>query len=669
MSIGVRLALAAVLLAGGLLSGAGPAASHHGDHRLIVLGIDGMDPQLLRRYMGEGILPNLSKLAGMGGFIELGTSTPPQSPVAWSNFITGMDSGGHGIFDFIGLDRETMFPYLSIARVEKEPFKVGRWAIPLVPAELDFGQWRIPLGSEKTLQLRDGQAFWEILEKAGIPTTMFRMPVNYPPVETGGHALSGMGTPDLRGTPGTFSYYTDDPAFEEGPVSGGVIRRVQVRNQTVRAALEGPPNGFREKSPRATAAFSAHIDPENPVAEVRVGDERALLKVGEWSDWMHVRFELVPYLASVGGICRFYLKEISPNFRLYASPINIDPGDPAQPIATPEAYARELYEAVGAFYTQEMPEDTKALSAHVLSPSEFLAQSQLVLDERRRLFRYELERFRKKQRRGLFFFYVSTLDQRGHMLWRQMDPEHPFHETETPKDLATAYRASYVEADEIVGEALEALDEKTTLIVMSDHGFAPFNRQANLNTWLEEQGYLVLKNPWRRDEYEWLQGINWAKTRAYAIGLNSLYLNVRGRERSGIVDPSERARLAREIADKLLTWRDPENGNPVVTQPALREEVYHGPHLGEAPDIVVGYARGYRSSWATTSGKIPAVLIEDNDREWSGDHCMDSRTVPGVLLSTRPLKRTQADLRDLTVSILAEFGIEPPSQMKGRSVF
>ena len=134
MRIGVRLALATVLVGAGLLSGASPAASQHGDHRLIVLGIDGMDPQLLRRYMGEGVLPNLSKLAGMGGFIELGTSIPPQSPVAWSNFITGMDSGGHGIFDFIGLDRKTLIPYLSIARVEKpkrEPLKLGQWRIPL----------------------------------------------------------------------------------------------------------------------------------------------------------------------------------------------------------------------------------------------------------------------------------------------------------------------------------------------------------------------------------------------------------------------------------------------------------------------------------------------------------------------------------------------------------
>ena len=654
----VRLGLVSVLISAGLLSGVGQAAPERADQRLIVLGIDGMDPQLLQQFIDEGILPNLSRLASRGSFIPLGTSIPPQSPVAWSNVITGMDPGGHGIFDFIGFDRKSMFPYLSIARVEKperEPIKLG--------------QWRIPLGSEKTLQLRDGQAFWEILEQNGIPTTMFRMPANYPPVETGGRALSGMGTPDMRGTPGTFSYYTNDPAFDHGPVSGGVIRRIFIKKQTMRSELEGPPNGFREKSPRAKAEFSVHIDPEHPVAEVRIGDARTLLKVGEWSDWVRVEFELVPHLVSVGGICRFYLKELSPHFRLYVSPVNIDPEDPAQQISTPEEYARELSEAVGPFYTQEMPEDTKALSAHVLSPSEFLTQSGLILEERRRLFRHELKRFREDQRRGLLFFYISSVDQRSHMLYRQMDPDHPFHEADTPEDLATAVRHSYVEMDEIVGWALEALDEQTTLLVMSDHGFAPFRRQANLNTWLEQNGYLALKNPRRRAEYEWLQGIDWSRTRAFAIGLNSLYLNVRGRERNGIVAPSQRAQLAREIADKLLTWRDPENGQPVVTQPALREEVYHGPHTKEAPDILVGYAHGYRASWATTSGKIPAGLLEDNDREWSGDHCMDSRAVPGVLLSSRPLKVKEADLKDLPVSILADFGIERPPQMRGRSVF
>ena len=106
-----------------------------------------------------------------------------------------------------------------------------------------------------------------------------------------------------------------------------------------------------------------------------------------------------------------------------------------------------------------------------------------------------------------------------------------------------------------------------------------------------------------------------------------------------------------------------------MTQPLLREEAYHGPHVGDAPDIIVGYAHGYRSSWGTTSGKIPAELLEDNDREWSGDHCMDSRTVPGILVSNRKLSVENADLKDLPVTILAEFGIERPEQMKGRSVF
>jgi predicted AlkP superfamily phosphohydrolase/phosphomutase len=316
-----------------------------------------------------------------------------------------------------------------------------------------------------------------------------------------------------------------------------------------------------------------------------------------------------------------------------------------------------------------MPEDTKALSAHVLTPSEFLEQSGLILDERRKLFRHELERFREEQGRGLLFFYFSSVDQRSHMLYRQMDLDHPFHEADTPPDLATALRSSYVEMDEIVGWAMEALDENTTLIVMSDHGFAPFRRQANLNTWLERHGYLVLKDPRRRAQYEWLQGIDWSKTRAFAIGLNSLYLNVRGRERNGVVAPSERAALASEIAEGLLMWRDPENGKPVVTHPALREDVYHGPHVKNAPDILVGYARGYRASWATTSGKIPASLIEDNDREWSGDHCMDARAVPGVLLSNRPLVSPQADLKDLPVSILAHFGVDAPPQMQGQAVF
>ncbi len=629
--------------------------------KLIVLGVDGLDPKLLAGYMAEGLVPNLKRLSEQGGYLPLGTSVPPQSPVAWSNFITGMDPGSHGIFDFIGLDRKNMRPYMSTTKIEEsdwEPLAIGKWRIP-IPV----------LGDPELKLLREGEAFWEILEREGIPTTLFRIPANYPPVETGGRALSGMGTPDLRGTPGTFSYYTDDPAFEAGDVSGGGIQRVVVTDQRVDAQIEGPPNGFVEGSPASSLDFTVHVDPENPVAEIRVGHERVVLNAGEWSGWVPVSFELVPARVDVPGMVRFYLKETHPHFRLYVSPVNIDPGDAAQPISTPEEYARELFEAAGPFYTQEMPEDTKALTHHVLSAREFLDQSELVLGERRRLMRHELERFQREQQRGLLFFYFSSVDQRSHMLWRQMDAEHPHHGGDAEATVASALRDTYVAIDGIVGEVMAAVDEQTTLIVMSDHGFASFRYGANLNTWLEQNGYLYLKNPSRRDRYEWLDGIDWTRTRAFALGLNSLYLSVQGRERYGLVPVKARERLAREIADKLHDWVDPATGLPVVTQALLREEVYHGPHTENAPDILVGYGLGYRASWPTTSGKIPAGLIEVNDREWSGDHCMDARVVPGVLLSNRELVAGSYDLRDLTVSILDAFGVEAPEAMQGKSVF
>lgn len=627
--------------------------------RMIILGVDGMDPVMLAQFMRDGDTPNLKKLAGQGGFMPLGTSTPPQSPVAWSNFITGMDPGGHGIFDFVALDRDTLLPYLSSARVEKgdrDPLALGRW--------------RIPLSSEETVLLRDGQAFWEILDAAGIPVTMFRVPVNYPPIQAGARGLSGMGTPDLRGTSGTFTFFTDAPDTEIGSVSGGIIKAAKIVDGEFIGAIEGPNNAFLEDTPRSVAEFRVSVDAEHPVALIEFADERALLNVGEWSDWLAVNFEMVPGLVEVPGMVRVYLKQIRPHFSLYVSPVNIDPRNPAQPISIPAEYAFELAEASGPFYTQEMPEDTKALSAHVLTPDEFLTQSGLVMGERRRLLRHELQRFRDQGEGSRFlFFYLSSVDQRNHMLARQMDAEHPFHEENTPTNLAEAMRTVYKEVDEMVGWVLEDLDSQTRFVVMSDHGFAPFRRQANLNSWLEQNGYLKLKNPARRADYEWLLGIDWSQTRAFGIGLNSLYLNVSGREKNGIVAPAEREALAREIAARLETWTDPETGEAVVTQPLVREDVYHGPHVAAAPDIIVGYARGYRASWATSTGKIPATLIEDNDKEWSGDHCMDARAVPGVLLSNRPLKAADANLRDMPVSILHHFGIKAPPQMGGREVF
>lgn len=631
--------------------------------RMVVLGIDGMDPDMLSAYMEAGLTPNLRELATRGGFMPMGTTVPPQSPVAWSSLITGMNPGGHGLYDFLALDRATMLPYLSSVRMERT----------LDWGTIELGDWRLPLVVEQPVLLRDGKAFWEMLDENGIPTRVFRIPANYPPVPTtSGRSMSGMGTPDLQGSSGTFSFYTDDPRWRNGPVSGGQITRVAVRNREVRAVLYGPANVFRKGTPKTEAAFELSLDGDangDGGATLVVGEESVRIEEGQWSDWVAVEFEFIASLVTLRGMARFYLQQTEPDFRLYVSPINIDPRDPAQPIAKPVEYAYELSESAGPFYTQEMPEDTKALSEHVLSPQEFLKQSGIVLDERRRLLRHELRQFSAMPGSGFMFFYVSSLDQRNHMLARQMDVEHPFHEDGTPQNLKNAMRTTYEEIDELVGWALEEIGDDTALVVMSDHGFAPFRTQVNLNTWLERQGYLKLEDPARRDEYEWLDGIDWAETRAFAIGLNSLYINVRGRERDGIVDPADREALAREIAGKLGEWVDESTGTHVVTEPLVREDAYSGSHVAEAPDVLVGYARGYRASWATTSGEIPAILFEPNDNEWSGDHCMDSSTVPGVLLASEPLLRETVDLRDLTAAIVNYYGIELPEQIEGKPAF
>src|ERR1700687_3899430 len=334
-----------------------------GDQKVIILGIDGMDPQLLKKFMAEGTMPNFSALAQKGSFRLLTTSIPPQSPVAWSNLITGMNAGGHGIFDFIHRAPRTLQPYFSASRVE--PPKHG----------IHLGNWIIPIGGGSAEQLRQGKAFWETLDDHGVPNTIFRMPSNFPPVKSMGHTLSGMGTPDLRGSYGTFSFYTDDPMASAGVVEGGQIIPVEVKESQVKARVIGPDNTFRHGSPPTLEPFTVSIDPLEAVAKFTVQDQKFVLREGEWSDWIHIQFQLIPFVGNVKGICRFYLKQAHPRFELYVSPINIDPADPALPLSTPKSYSHELTEEVGEFYTQGISEDTKALSAGVLDDKEYLDQA------------------------------------------------------------------------------------------------------------------------------------------------------------------------------------------------------------------------------------------------------------------------------------------------------
>ncbi len=647
--------VASLLLASALsLLSCQRASRWRGHNKLIVLGIDGMDPQLLKRFIQEGKMPNFATLMRQGAFRELTTSIPPQSPVAWSNLITGMNAGGHGIFDFIHRDPKTMELYFSASRVEPP-----RHAIHL-------GSWVIPLGSGNADQLRKGKAFWQILDEHDVPNSIFRIPSNFPPVPAKGKTLSGMGTPDLRGTYGTFSFYTDDPTAAPGAVEGGQVIPVQVENSQVTANLIGPDNTFRRGSPAATEQFRVAVDPMEPVARVAVQQHEFVLKEGEWSGWTPVEFHLVPFFTSVKGMCRFYLKQAHPRFQLYVSPMNIDPADPALPISTPSTYSRMLTDEAGEFHTQGIAEDTKALSDGVLDDKEYLEQARTVLAEHRRIFDSEFPKFHE----GVFFFYFSSLDLNSHMMWRLMDPKHPGYDAALAAQNGSAIAEFYQQLDQVLGEVLPNLDDHTTLLVLSDHGFAPFYRSFNLNTWLRNNGYIKMKPETVADSGEPLAGVDWTQTRVYGLGLNGLYVNLRGRERNGAVQPgSEADALIKEIKERLLTVTDPKSGQRVITRVDIATEVYQGPYSQSGPDLLVGYNRGYRAGWKTILGGFPPDVLEDNTNAWSGDHCIDYTLVPGVLLSNRKIAAESPALTDIAATILGEFGIAKSGPMMGRSVF
>jgi predicted AlkP superfamily phosphohydrolase/phosphomutase len=375
---------------------------------------------------------------------------------------------------------------------------------------------------------------------------------------------------------------------------------------------------------------------------------------------------LIPFIGNVKGICRFYLKQAHPRFELYVSPINIDPADPALPISTPKSYSRELSEETGDFYTQGISEDTKARSAGVLDDKEFLEQSRTVLAEHRRIFDAEFPKFHS----GVFFFYFSSLDLNSHMLWRLIDPQHPEYDAALAADYGSALPEFYQQIDQVLGEVMQHLDDQTTLLVLSDHGFAPYNRSFNLNTWLLNNGYVTLKSEPNPDQNQAFANVDWSRTRAYGLGLNGLYLNLRSREREGIVEPGAQAdALLKEIKDKLLSVRDPQNNLAAITRVDRASEVYQGPYAAQGPDLLVGYNRGYRAGWQTILGNFPVDVFENNTNPWSGDHCMDYTLVPGVLLSNRAIEAANPALTDIAPTILAEFGIAKPDGMIGESVF
>ena len=655
-----------------------PSQFSDSGRRVLLLAFDGLNPSIIKSLLVAGRLPNYQRLANRGSFSPLATCMPPHTPVAFSCIISGADPGLHQIFDFIHRDPHPdtsglpVLPYFSTAKVETPE---QQYTLPL-------GKWQLPLSAAKTQPLRQGPAFWDYLIAEGIDTDVYYLPSNYPTAEPLGpgrfRSVGGMGTPDLLGGYGEFTWLTPDVSRRGRLVEGGRIGRLTMIGNRGRAVLLGPPNhlqriGKSEVRESLKVQVDVVRDPQRAVARITLSDQTVLLGAGEWSSWLPVRFEteipgstmlsIAGAPTSVWGMVRVFLKQTHPRLELYISPINIDPTKSLHRISTPADFASQLAKKHGRFATVGIPEDTKALTHGALNKGQFLEQVGLGHGERVIQFRDAISEFQQ----GCLFFYFGSTDLVQHMFWRDRDPQHPGHIPEEAEEYAHVIAETYVDTDRLVGEALDCLDDDDVLIVFSDHGFTSFRRGFNLNSWLAENGYISLKNPSLQGKFDMFANVDWAKTRAYGLGLNGLYINQLGREKWGLVKSHERDRLLKELQERLLETRDVDD-TAFIDHVAIVQEIY--PHAdGQiAPDIIMGYQAGYRASWETVLGRMPREVVVDNMDRWSGTHLISPAHVPGMILTSFPIVRNDPSIFDIAPTILAAYGIERPEQMSGRSL-
>ncbi len=624
--------------------------------KVVVLGLDGLEPTLTERFMDAGRLPNLAKLRDHGVYTRLGTTCPPLSPVAWSSFSTGTNPGKHNIYDFISRHAATYRPTQSSVHVRDSRRK------------LKVGPVMIPLSRPQVCGLRKSKPFWTVLGEAGIFSAVLRVPITFPPDRFRGVQLSAMCVPDLRGTHGMFSYFTENgqtgdttDGTTDGEVGGDLIR-VERSGDTVRSFLRGPPNTLVAGEPELHLPFKVTRG-RNGSATLHINGRKVTLEPGRYTDWVAIHFRTLGVI-KIRGVCRFFLKQFESPFELYCTPIQIDPEKPIMPISHPNNYSKYLARLQGTFSTLGLAEDTWSLSERRLDEDAFLTQAYNIHAEREEMFFDAL----KRVPRGVVVCVFDGPDRIQHMFWRYIDEGHPALRNGDRESHRHDIPEMYEKMDRLVGRTVEALDDDTVLFVMSDHGFKPFRRGVDLNAWLLDNGYLALKEGARKPGKSYLADMDWSRTKAYALGLAGIFLNVEGREGQGIVPAGDADALAREITARLTGLRDPENGEVAIHEAMPRETVYHGPYVGSAPDIIIGYNTGYRVSWDAVIGKCGEDVFSDNLKAWSGDHCIHPDLVPGVLFCNRKLDLTDPNIVDLAPTTLDLFGVPKPAYMDGKTL-
>lgn len=621
--------------------------------RVVILGLDGLDPQLTEQFLKEGLLPNLASLRESGSYCRLGTTWPPLSPVAWSSFSTGTNPGKHNIFDFILRNASDYRPAISSVRIRPARHRVR------------LGRYQLPLSRASIQSLRRSKAFWNVLGDAGIFSAVLRVPISFPPDKFRGVQLAAMCVPDLRGSQGTFFQFIESNGDEctADQEFDGLRVLVTKHKNSFCAELPGPANPLRSDGHTANLPLKVTRLDDNR-AVLLIDGQRIPLAVETYTDWIRVGFRLAPGI-KVRGMCRFLLRRLEP-FEMYGTPLQIDPARPVMSISHPKSFAVYLSKQHGPFATLGLAEDTTALSDHAIDEEQFLRQTFDIDAERQRMFFDSLRRVS----RGMVVCVFDAPDRIQHMFWRFLDENHPAVK-ERP-ELISRYRNVirdlYIRMDELVGRTIQELGPDTALLVMSDHGFNSFDRAVDLNAWLLCEGYLSLKDDAPTSTAANLEDVDWSRTKAYAFGLAGIYLNQKQREPQGIVEASARQPLIDELCGKLTQLHDPDRQSEAIHAAIPRESAYSGPYLSAAPDILVGYNVGYRVSWGAAKGQCGRHVFSDNTNAWSGDHCIHPDLVPGILFSNLKLNTSQANIVDLAPTALDLFGLPKPHYMDGDSL-
>jgi len=657
--------------------------------KLIILGFDGMDPKLVERWIAAGQLPNIAKLAAAGGLRALTTTHSPESPTAWASFATGVNPGKHNIYDFLVRDTATYLPDLGMVRRE--------------PARFLFGY--VPIAKPKLFSIRGGTSFWVTAGQAGVRSSILTVPVTFPPEHVpNGELLSGLPLPDIRGTMGTFYYFaTDLSRYEEGNTEfGGILKRLVMAQDVARTALIGPPNpiirqqiqAIRTKGPTlsdqdraAVAQLQAREDVRVPLtirwnrsaktATVEIQGQSLLLEPGKMSRWIDLEFR-VNFLVRLHGMAQLLLMNADRELRLYISPVNWQPVAPPLPISSPASFAGDLFHRLGYYRTLGWAEATWPLNEGRMDEQTFMEDLYKAFDDRSQVILSRID----ARNWDLLVGVIESTDRVQHMMWRLLDSQHPMYDPALAAKFGDSILRVYRRADQFVGEVLERIEPATTVLLVSDHGFHSWRKAVNLNTWLVQQGYMVLQTQGGHEPGEkklddlfgggeFWENVDWSRTRAYAMGLGQIYFNLRGREARGIVSPgAEATQLADHLSARLLTMTDPEDGAHIVRSVYRRDDVYSGEFIRNASELQVGMEDGYRVSWQTTLGGSPQGIVYPNMKKWSGDHGgFDFATTAGVLISNRPLASPSPSIVDIAPTVFKFFSVPIPGHIDGKPVF